>query len=145
MTTYKYEAVVREALKPVEAWLPGASPGAVFAGPGREDYSYGRNDFTAARIRFDYEHKGLIHDLDSAVVHDMLNFLTPDLADMIEYGDVENLSDYLLKAIDGSVKRGVEPDKIWIISASPHWQLMPKKNSTEITLFLLVGIEWNDL
>lgn len=138
----KHLAQTEKAFEPIRRWLASAEQGADYSIPRVEAYRDGTGDFTTARLRLDWEAPSLVYDMNDDVADTMTKFVVNDVADLIEHGDVDKSEYVLYKTIDGSVKRGREPVNIEVLSARVFWELKPRKNTTEFTLYLLVAVDW---
>lgn len=140
--TKTIEEQVAQACAPLKRFITRADKtnGSVFWNPAVEDYIDGDNS-NVARLRLDFELSDDARENDSLADH-MLAVFEPDLVDLLRNGDMTG-SDALAKVLDGAVKRGVEaPKSVQIIEAVFYHDYMPKKESTEYTLFILLAVDW---
>lgn len=112
---------------------------------GSEDYGYfgtGQRTATVVRLRFDWELA------DDSEIEDILPVMaaciTPDLIDIVENGDCDNIGDALLHIIDGAKKRNKQPILVDIFRAKLYQDYKEKKKSTGYNLYLLMAIKWSE-
>lgn len=142
--TKTIEQQVEEACAPLRMFITRAhkTNGSVFWNPIVETYIYGTSTHHTARLRVDYELTDEERE-NTSVANGILDCLQPDLVDLLRNGDVNKGSDVLLKTIDGASVRGVDaPEWIQISEAIFYHQYMPKKESTEYTLYILLAVSW---
>lgn len=95
-----------------------------------------------ARMRLDFE---LVDDsglTDSQTLDVMFEFLSVDLADLLERGDTSQYVDPLLSGYDGAKKRGKQLKSVHIPSSVIYREHKPGKNTFEYTTYLLLTAEW---
>ena len=104
---------------------------------------------SSTQLRLDWELSDeAFKDAGDGIKEIMLKQIQFDLEDLIENGDSGNSADALLKAIDGSKKRGQEPVEIQILGAILYKEVKKKQYrdttgiSHEYTLFLRPYIRW---
>lgn len=141
MTT---EELVKEALVPIVDWINESVPDEdKFDSTNIKQHPYydskERYDYQT-RLRVDYE---LAHVDDQIGIGELVSLcMVDDLVDLIENGDVDNHSDWLLKAMDGAKKRGKKPVKVAIAAAELFAERKDRKATTEYTLFIRLYVDW---
>lgn len=94
------------------------------------------------RLRADFETLDEAKFSDEQSLEALKLFLMEDVEDLVENGDSQGSQDVLLRNLDGSKKRGVEPLEVDIIGAKLLIEPKPKKESTEITLYFTLAVKW---
>jgi len=145
--------LLTDALSPVLDFLLEQPYGTQYANQ-TEEYKRWKSgellkDESSTQVRMDWELSDeAFKEVDSNVKQLMINQIKFDLEDLIENGDRHNAADALLKAIDGSKKRGQEPVEIQILGAILYKEVKKKQYrdttgiSHEYTLFLRPYIRW---
>lgn len=97
-----------------------------------------------ARLRLDWELSAPeFNRLEREQVADiMIDYIKADLEDLIVNGDINLYGDPLLKVINGSKKRGVEPTGIEIRNAALYWNFNGRRSTCEYTLYILMQVDW---
>ena len=95
-------------------------------------------------LRFDWEvdKEEIDRDGGDAVLEIMFRVWKDDFLDLLENGDFSHPNDALLKAMDGSKKRGHEPVAVHLGGAQLHHEYKERKNTVEYTLYFRPFIVW---
>jgi len=97
-------------------------------------------------IRFDCEYelrdKDEIAVLSTEAVKHLLDSVAVELTDVLTYGDWES-RDVLLKAFNGTRKRGYHAKQLQIPMLSLYQEFKPTKGTLEYTLYTVPFIEWD--
>jgi hypothetical protein len=95
-----------------------------------------------ARMRLDFELVDESELTNSQILDVMFEFLSVELADLLERGDTSQLTDPLLAVYDGSRKRGKQLKSVHIPSSVIYREHKPGKNTFEYTTYWLLTAEW---
>lgn len=108
----------------------------------KQDSSF---DNTVAVLRLDYEvdWNNDIRPNWTDVVPLLIGQINGDVTYLIENGDREHTTDPLLKSLDGMKKHGgLEPTMVEFFDITAVSEDVPKKKSTEYTVWLKVRVRW---
>lgn len=137
--------LVEEAVERIKPYLVVAAEDAT-TDPYRSDENYGYFDgkttAEVTRLRFDWEisKETSNETTNSDVVSLLCQQFAEDLSDLIENGDMEETQDVLLQNLNGSRKRGKQPDLVDIFEA--HVFQESKKDVVVYTLYILLAVRW---
>lgn len=147
LSTALIDSVTAEIRKASE-WLFEHESGEAYNGVGSEEYQkwYEGNldsNFTSVNFRLDW----LMAEDSGATVDLMVQQWVNDFLDVLENGDSGGpTNDALLKAFDGTRRRGVEPVSVKFIAASYFKEYKKKPEEEfghyEYTLYFRPLIEW---
>lgn len=125
--------LLHEALEPVKEFFKENPTG-----------MYKVSDKRTTGLRLDWEEADDSGFTNEQRWDDMFAVVEKDVAELIEDGDVNIVSDPLLKSMNGSKVRGQEPTKIEIAGAQAHSEYKAAKCATEWTVYMVLYVEWPD-
>lgn len=104
------------------------------------EYWNGQKVESGVRFRQDFE---IIVDVSrDDAIGGLFVMAKKDLKAVIQNGDVNNVADPLLKAMDGAVKRGSQPESVNIHRAVVYRESRPAKGAYEYTMYLVLDVQW---
>ncbi len=104
------------------------------------------DDEVVQNIRFDWQLSTRPGDFDwgeNPAFKSMKAFLSLDVEDLVENGDIDQSDDALLKAFYGSKKRGKSVDNFEILVAKLYRKEKPKEERVDYTLYILIRVSWS--
>jgi hypothetical protein len=134
---FKYPEVIEECKNALESLLDSDLN---YRSARLDEYVSG--ELSGSRVRMDWTlaTKDLEEGLDSKIAKLMFRQAAEDIHDIIENGDAQEVSDPLLKTLNGAKVRGADPKNFEVLQAV--LTSMDRKDMRDYTLFVTFHVDW---